>query len=76
MTVEEAGNILYQIDPAMNVTSVMASPVSGLWEIVFENNGKKGMLYIPYSKKHVIAGVVVEIATGTFDVRSMKQGIE
>jgi thiol:disulfide interchange protein DsbC len=76
MTVEEAGNILHQLDPAMSVSNVMESPVNGLWEVLFENNGKKGVLYIPYSKKHIIAGMVVEIATGVVDVRSMKQGIE
>ena len=29
---EEAGNILHQIDPDMNVSSVMESLVNGLWE--------------------------------------------
>jgi len=76
MTLEEAGNILHQLDPAMIVSNVMESPINGLWEILFENNGKKGVLYIPYSKKHIIAGMVVEIATGVVDVRSMKQVIE
>jgi hypothetical protein len=71
MTVGEARNILHQIDPAMNVTNVMESPINGLWEVVFENNGKKGVLYIPYSKKHIIAEMVIEIATGVVDVRSM-----
>lgn len=76
MTVEEAGNILHQLDPAMSASNVMESPVTGLWEVLFENNGKKGVIYIPYSKKHVIAGMVVDIATGIVDVRIMKQGIE
>lgn len=76
MTIEEAGNILHQVDPAMSVSNVTEAPVSGLWEVLFENNGKKGVLYIPYSKKHVIAGMVVDIATGVVDVRSMKQEIE
>jgi hypothetical protein len=60
----------------MNVSNVMGSPVNGLWEVLFENNGKKGVLYITFSKKHIIAGMVIEIATGVVDVRSMKQGIE
>jgi hypothetical protein len=76
MTIGEAGNILHQLDPAMSVSNVMESPVNGLWEVLFENNGKKGVLYIPYSKKHIIAGMVVEIATGIVDVRSLKQGVE
>jgi len=55
----------------MTISNVMEFPVNGLWEVVFENNGKKGVLYIPYSKKHIIAGMVIEIATGIVDVRSM-----
>jgi len=40
------------------------SPVKGLWEIAFESKGQRGVLYIDFSKKHLIQGAVLDVDAG------------
>ncbi|MGZ9197131.1 MAG: disulfide isomerase DsbC N-terminal domain-containing protein, partial [Candidatus Deferrimicrobiaceae bacterium] len=46
-----------------NVLSVRSSPVSGLWEVDVEKGGRRWPLYIDFSKKHMIAGQIVQLST-------------
>jgi len=43
---------------------IKTSPVKGLWEVIVEDRGTRGVLYIGFSKRHVIAGPVFEVDTG------------
>jgi thiol:disulfide interchange protein DsbC len=45
------------------VTSVKQSPAKGLFELLVEKEGQKGVLLMDYGKKHLIQGVVVDIGT-------------
>lgn len=45
------------------VTSVKQSPANGLFELLVEKDGQKGILLIDYGKKHLIQGMVVDIET-------------
>jgi XTP/dITP diphosphohydrolase len=55
LTVSEAQQILSG-GPDLKVTNVLDSPLKGLWEVNFESQGRKGLVYIDYSKKFIIAG--------------------
>ena len=46
-----------------NVLSVRSSPVNGLWEVDVEKAGKRWPLYVDFSKKHLIAGQIVQLST-------------
>jgi thiol:disulfide interchange protein DsbC len=43
------------------VTSVKHSPSKGLFELLVEREGQKGILLMDYGKKHLIQGMVVDI---------------
>ncbi|HXE95536.1 MAG TPA: DsbC family protein [Dongiaceae bacterium] len=45
------------------VTSVKQSPAKGLFELLVEKEGQKGILLMDYGKKHLIQGMVVDIET-------------
>lgn len=43
------------------VTSVKQSPARGLFELLVEKDGQKGIILMDYGKKHLIQGMVVDI---------------
>ena len=43
------------------VTSVKHSPAKGLFELLVEREGQKGIILMDYGKKHLIQGMVVDI---------------
>jgi thiol:disulfide interchange protein DsbC len=43
------------------VTSVKQSPARGLFELLVEREGQKGILLMDYGKKHLIQGMVVDL---------------
>ncbi len=63
ITKEEAEEALSPIVPDVKVISVEPSPVEGLWEVILESRGEKGIVYLDYAKKHLIAGQVLEVSS-------------
>lgn len=61
LTEKEAGVILKKI--GVTVTSVKQSPSKGLFELLVEKDGQKGILLMDYGKKHLIQGMVVDVET-------------
>lgn len=61
ITEKEATDILKKIGGT--VTSVKQSPAKGLFELLVEREGQKGVILMDYGKKHLIQGMVVDIAT-------------
>ncbi len=61
LTEKEANDILKKIGGT--VTSVKQSPSKGLFELLVEKEGQKGILLMDYGKKHLIQGMVVNIDT-------------
>ena len=57
---EEAAAILKNFDQNIKVLTVNKSPVKYLWEVSYESNGRKGVIYIDLPKKHLV-GSVIEI---------------
>jgi thiol:disulfide interchange protein DsbC len=43
---------------------IKMSPIQGLWEVKIDDSGRQGIMYVGFSKKHVIAGPIYEVDTG------------
>lgn len=63
---KEATELLKKIGGT--VTSVRPSPAKGLFELLVEKDGQKGVIFMDYGKKHLIQGVV-------FNMEKMEQVI-
>ena len=63
ITREEAFNIVKDAFPDVKVLEIRLAPVKGLWEVVLENNGQKGIAYIDCSKRYLISGSVLDLKT-------------
>jgi len=61
LTPQEATGLLKKIGGT--VTSVRQSPSKGLYELLVEKGGQKGVIFMDYGKKHLIQGVVVNLAS-------------
>ena len=59
LTPQEATGLLKKVGGT--VTSVRQSPARGLYELLVEREGQKGIIYMDYGKKHLIQGVVVDL---------------
>lgn len=45
----------------VRVISINQAPARGLWEVYIEKGGKKGVLYLDFSKKFIIVGQIFEL---------------
>ncbi len=62
---EEADSILKIFNKNIKVLAVSRSKAQYLWEVSYESDGKKGLIYIDLPKKHLLSGTL-------FDVQSKK----
>lgn len=60
---EEARKLLAPL--VDNVVSVSDSPVGGLWLVEVEKGGRRGGVYVDFSKEFVISGKVLQLSTMT-----------
>jgi thiol:disulfide interchange protein DsbC len=58
---EEAADILKDLVPNIKIRDIKVSPVKTMWEIEFESEGKKGLVYLDFTKKHAISGSILDI---------------
>jgi thiol:disulfide interchange protein DsbC len=65
MSTEEAAAALAPLLPQATIISVAPSAIEGLWEVVIDNKGEKGILYVDASKKYLVGGSIIEISTRT-----------
>jgi thiol:disulfide interchange protein DsbC len=62
---QEAKNILQGLKIAQaEVLNIQMSPIKGLWEVSINDRGKRGVLYVDFSKKFVLPGPIIEVKTG------------
>jgi thiol:disulfide interchange protein DsbC len=61
LTPQEATGLLKKIGGT--VISVKRSPAKGLFELLIEKDGKKGIIFMDYGKKHLIQGMAFDIET-------------
>jgi thiol:disulfide interchange protein DsbC len=62
---EQAIKTLSEMIPDIKVMNVTPSEIKGLWEISMESGGRKGIVYLDYSGKHLMAGNLFLLATKT-----------
>jgi thiol:disulfide interchange protein DsbC len=63
MTSSEALSTLKEIIPEVKVLEVNVTPVQGLFEVVVETKGQKGIIYLDAQRKYLISGSIVDVAT-------------
>ncbi|MBI5846964.1 MAG: DsbC family protein [Nitrospirae bacterium] len=65
MSTQDAQQILTKLGAAeAKPVEIRLSPIKGLWEVIIEDKGTRGVMYIGFSKRHVIAGPIFEVDTG------------
>ena len=62
---EQATKTLSEMIPDVKVLNIAPSAVKGLWEISMETGGRKVIVYLDYSGKHLVAGNLFVIQTKT-----------
>jgi thiol:disulfide interchange protein DsbC len=58
---DEAASILKDMIPDANILGVTQGPVKGLWEVMIQAGGRKGIVYIDYSKKNFFSGAIIDL---------------
>jgi thiol:disulfide interchange protein DsbC len=58
---EEAQAFLKSFDQKIKVLDIRTGPVKYLWEVSYEANGRKGLVYIDFPKKHLFSGNLMDI---------------
>lgn len=61
LSLDEAQNIVQGGIPASKVLEINPGPVKGVWEIVFEVRGQKGIVYIGLSKELLVSGDIFDL---------------
>ncbi len=65
LTNNEARDILKDGIPDPRIINISPSPLGGIWEVVFESQGRKGIVYIDYTKRFVFAGNIFDVTKKT-----------
>lgn len=51
--------------PKAKVLGIKMSPIKGLWQVTIDENGRRGVLYVGFSKKYVVGGSIFEVDTAS-----------
>jgi len=65
LTKDEAVTLLKDVGQGVKVLDVLMSPIKGMWEVDVEAGGKKGLVYVDFSKKYLVSGSVISIKDKT-----------
>ncbi len=63
LTEEGAKELLSNFVPDVKVLGVKPGPITGVWEVTLDTAGKKGLIYIDFSKKYLISGSFIDAKT-------------
>jgi thiol:disulfide interchange protein DsbC len=61
LTPPEARDLLKTLYPDVNVMNIEVGPMKAAWEVLVELGNKKGIIYIDFSKKHMVLGSIIAI---------------
>jgi len=76
LTYQEAYGILTKTNAAKaKILSIQLSPVKSLWEVSIDDSGRRGIVYVDFSKKYIVAGSIIEVGNGTDKTRESYEKI-
>jgi thiol:disulfide interchange protein DsbC len=58
------------------VLDIRMSPIKGLWEVTISDRGKRGVLYVDFSKQFILPGPIIEVKTGANKTQEMLAKIQ
>src|SRR5512146_2825012 len=59
---KDAEAIVKKVVPTGTITAIKQSPIKGVWQIDIDaGEGKRGALYLDFSKKNLVAGQIVPV---------------
>ncbi len=58
---DEAAALLKDLIPNVKVLEVTTAPMAGAWEVDIDSGGKKGPIYLSFSKKQLFAGQIFSL---------------
>lgn len=61
LTKDEALILLKDLIPNTRIIEIKTSPVKSAWEVDIDAGGRKGLVYVDFSKKYLISGAIVDI---------------
>lgn len=61
ISIEDASEIVKQVNSEIEVLDIKLSQISGLWELVITARGKRGIAYIDFSKQHIVTGSIIQV---------------
>lgn len=64
LDIREVEAIVLRVVPDVTVESVSMSPLPGMYEVVIDTSGGKGILYLSSDMKHVIVGSIIDMQQG------------
>lgn len=65
LTKDEAVTLMKDFGQEVKVLEVLTSPIKGMWEVDVEAGGKKGLVYIDFSKKYLVSGSIISLKDRT-----------
>lgn len=63
LNADQAKDLLKELVPDIKILEVKQGPIKGFWEVDMESGGKKGLFYVDYGKKNLVAGNIFDIKT-------------
>lgn len=61
LSVKEASELLKPTGGT--VKSIKYSPIKGMYELLMEKDGRQGLIFIDFAKKHLMQGFMIDLAT-------------
>ena len=65
LTKDAAATLMKDLGQDIKVLEVLMGPIKGMWEVDVEAGGKKGLVYVDFSKKYLVFGSVISIKDKT-----------
>jgi len=58
---DEAATLLKDIIPNPKILDISTSPMKAMWEVDVDSQGRKGIVYVDFSKRYVMSGALIDL---------------
>ena len=58
---DEARDLLKGLSPDIKIIDIRVSPSKAFWEVSLESGGRKGLIYVDFSKKYLMSGSIISV---------------